>query len=63
MLFIRLLLPFKHKSITLPVKKIQMNIQKKTKNTPNLLISPPETSLVNTLVHNLPEFCYTYFVT
>lgn len=33
-----------------------MNIQKKTKKTPNLLISPPETSRVNTLVRNLPEF-------
>ena len=69
MLFIRLLffyLSFYHKSITPPVKKmekIQICMQKKIQNTPNLfLTSPSEITIVNTLVHNLPEFFYTYFV-
>lgn len=43
-------------------KRIQMNIQKKIRNTLNFPVPLPEIAVVTTLVHNLPEFPCTYLV-
>lgn len=36
-------------------KKIQKSTQKKIRNPPNFLISLPEITIVNAVMHNLPE--------